>query len=193
MSQLVPGQRPQSESTPNKPRSEAIDPERPMSRYEKLSFIVSVRSLIVSLLGFVLIIWSLNAANEALKRSIYGSISNWTFELDKAFLQSPELRPYFYDGKDIDTDDPLYPKAQQMAEYMLDTFDSVLEHKAYFPGTGGTPHVGWARWFYDSFDRSPILGKYIETNRRWYETSEIWPIYKRWKAYSFTPRLCELW
>jgi len=105
-------------------------------------------------------------------------MSNWTFELDKAFLDHPELRPYFYDGKDIQQSDPLYFRAETMAEFILDNFDSIMKFDRTYPET---LHEGWRNWIYDSFSRSPLLVRTMEKLKPEYEPGPAWPIYADWK------------
>ncbi len=151
-----------------------------MSRFERWTVGVSISSLLISIVGFALVWLQLQGANESLRTGVYANMANWTLEISKMFLANPELRPYFDGGKDISPSDPLYDKAEVVAEYLLDNMDSMLEFKSYFPG--GTPHQGWTNWMYDSFDESPLLRRHIEKRRRWYEPGQLWPIYQRWKA-----------
>jgi hypothetical protein len=150
-----------------------------MSQFEKLYLIFSALSLIISAVGFSFMWLQLESANKSLKTAIYANMSNWTFELDKTFLQHPELRPYFYAGKDMDPGDPLYLKAESVAELLLDNFDSMLEFRPYFPG--GAPHEGWINWMHDSFESSPVLVRTIEKEWRQYEHGPVGSFYKNWK------------
>jgi hypothetical protein len=151
-----------------------------MTRYERWSLIISGATAAVTLGGFGFIWLQLKSANDSLRTGVYANMSNWTFELDKASLEHPELRPYFYDGKDIDESDPLYPTAAAMAEFHLDTFDSIMEYNRSF--AAADLHEGWSNWMMNAFDASPILVHTIEKMRSEYQPGPVWPIFQRWKA-----------
>ena len=88
-------------------------------------------------LGFVVVVWNQVQSRTVARDGIYAKASDWTFDLDKVFVQYPELRPYFYANKDIDEKDPVYPRALAVAEYTADTMDSVLAQKGFvqqYPG-----------------------------------------------------------
>lgn len=151
-----------------------------MSRFERWTLTISVISTVVTVAAFALVWLQLSNANESLRTAVYANMSNWTFELDKAALEYPELRPYFADGVDLPTTDPLYPRAAAMAEFTLDNMDSILEYERQFPS--GTLHAGWRNWIYDSFSRSPILVQTIEQLSAEYRPGPLWPIYEEWKT-----------
>jgi putative addiction module component (TIGR02574 family) len=155
------------------------EPRTGMSRFETLSLLLSALSLIISAVGFSFVWLQLDSANKSLKTGIYANMSNWTFDQDKTFLEHPDLRPYFFDGKDMDPGDPRYLKAESIAELLLDNFDSELEFGPYFPG--GAPHQSWTNFMHDSFDNSPILVRTIEKDWRQYEHGPIGRFYKEWQ------------
>lgn len=150
-----------------------------MSRFERWSLLISMISLAISVFGFGAILYGFKVTNESLRTSIYTEMSNWTFELDKTFLSHPELRPYFYSGKAIDEqkDAGLYSLAISVAELESDTMDSILELGEHFPA--GAPNQGWQFWMEDTFNRSPIICKYLEDNRGQYV--RLYPVYEHWR------------
>jgi len=152
----------------------------PMTMFEIMSVILSFATLLITIGGFGVLWIQLSSANDSLKTGIYTNISVWTYDLDKLFLADPWLRPYFYERVDIDSKDPNYSKVVTVAEYFIDTFDSMMTFGKYFPG--GAPHEGWKNWIYDSFDTSPILARHIDELRRWYEPGPAWPIYAKWRC-----------
>jgi len=44
----------------------------------------------------------LRQANRSLKQSYHVSLYSANAEIDKVFIDKPELRPYFYDNKELD-------------------------------------------------------------------------------------------
>lgn len=150
-----------------------------MTRFERLTLATTAVALAVTVGGFVVVYFQLRNANEALSGGVNASVSTWTFEIDKAFLEHPELRPYFYGGQDIAPDDPNFHKAEAMAEFLLDSFDSIESFKGDIPA--GIPHEGWVNWIYDCYGNSPLLRRYAAKQSRWYQSGPAWWIYEKWK------------
>jgi hypothetical protein len=98
------------------------------------------------------------------------TMSNLTLEMDKIFIEKPELRPYFYDGVDIKDDDKNYNLVVAVAEYQIDYFDSAMTQMDYLPEDQDSKEDRdtWNQYFADSFAHSPILCKRINQINRWY-------------------------
>ena len=148
-----------------------------MTKHERWSISVSLIGLATQILGFCLVIYSLHQGAAVFQRGVYQNANTWIFDLDKAFIEKPYLRPYFYDGKTIDPGDKTYPDAVAMAEFTLDTLQAFLEHRM---GSGAAIHEGWTNYMYDAFDRSPLLRNYIKERKRWYEPGQLYNIYLQW-------------
>lgn len=112
---------------------------------------------------------------KGLRSSVYASSITHTLMVDQTFVNSPELRPYFYDGQDITVADPNYLRAVAVAELLLDHFQSVLAYMEDFPKEWW-PREGWAEYIKDSFANSPLLCTYLESVKHWYsdELTAVW-------------------
>jgi hypothetical protein len=49
----------------------------------------------------------------------------YTMALDRVFIDLPELRPYFYDGREVPDDEPMRARVMATAELIVDLADSV--------------------------------------------------------------------
>jgi hypothetical protein len=101
-----PGPKVMEASSENDQKTDRHQPG--MSRYEKCS-------LAISSFGFVLITLSVLATRQQLiqnnnqfRYSMHDRGMTQLFELDRIFIQHPEIRDYLYGGKDLAEDDPLY-------------------------------------------------------------------------------------
>ena len=112
------------------PASPTSDPARePLSKFQRLSLTLNAIGLVISALGFTAVIVSIQTAREqmgylAAQTRIATrdrSLSN-VLTLHRVFLDQPELRPYFFEGKDIKETDPLYPQVEAVADMHLDVF-----------------------------------------------------------------------
>lgn len=155
--------------------------QQSMSLYELLSLVVSVCSLVVSFGGLTLIGVSFyyltrqtreltsqtKYVANSLAVSAFDSLVSPVFQIDQLFFAYPELRPYFYSGKDINEDDSDYDRVIAIAEYILDCFDVILIN---IPHIHHPPeYVNVCRqYIIDSFANSPILCKYHESMKTWW-------------------------
>jgi len=133
----------------------------------------------IALAGFIGLIYTIRMSDEPIRRSLYLSMAQWTIDIDKVFIEHPDLRPYFYSGKEIELSDTQYNRALSVAEMVIDTMDSVLEHKGYF--NGGAPHKGWYHWIDDNFENSPIIRVCMLKYERWLEGGALLEYWKKWK------------
>jgi hypothetical protein len=97
-------------------------------------------------------------------------------EILKIFVEHPELRPYFYEGKVIKRDDEEYSQVMTVSEMFLDFIDSFHDDYVYdLPGmdaNGETRHF-WEQYFKDLFASSPALRDFLSEKQKWYPKSSF--------------------
>lgn len=142
-----------------------------------------VGMLFVTFAGFALTIYMIYDAAEAFKSSNYSNASPMILDLDKEFVEHPELRPYFYqDGTNqvvrANPGDTNYVQVMAMSEYMLDTFDSFLAQRVRY----GHQKIDtdWTDWMKDTFSHSPTLAHYMKEHKNWYKSGELYKVYQEW-------------
>jgi hypothetical protein len=69
-----------------------------MSLYEILS-------LVVSLFTLVTVVFSIYPLNKSLQSSTFEAGRGHLFDFNQIFINNPDLRPYFYSGKELHKDD----------------------------------------------------------------------------------------
>jgi hypothetical protein len=166
-----PGEKPQN-SPPASPRS---DPARePLSRFQKLSLTLSAIGLAISALGFTAVIVSIRTAQEQMSyaaaqtRILIRDRSLFNVQtLHRIFLDHPELRPYFFEGKDIKETDPLYPQAEAVADMHLDAFAYNLDYRLVFPDDYRRPER-YKNYIRSRLDLSPIMRRRLEQRPDWF-------------------------
>ena len=108
---------------------------------------------------------------RSVESGAYQSITSELLELHKLYLEHPELRPYFRDGRDIRPDDPNYEQALVLAEFQLDFFDSFWVQSEQMPnilGREGPDWLSWVTYMRDSFALSPIMCRHLDSIKAWY-------------------------
>jgi hypothetical protein len=145
---------------------------QPLTLYDLLSFIISTA-------GFVTLIISILLLNYTLKGNVYQASASQMFSIDQLFITYPDMRPYFYSGKDIKEDDPNHDRVLATAEFLQDSFGSILVQSHRFPQIW--PAEWWIPYFKDVFANSPVLCRYLESTSNWYH-DELINLMKEGKA-----------
>lgn len=104
---------------------------------------------------------------HSVQRDTYQKFYATVYDLDRHFLEHPELKPYFYADRPLDpsAEDALKQKVESTAEWFSDFFDNLYYHM------DSSPDDGWAEWqryVQDTFRRSSILRDYVRAHRDWY-------------------------
>lgn len=83
-------------------------------------------AIVISLLSAV---YSYRLSRRTHDISIYYGVIGMFRELDKTFVEYPDIRPYFYEGKPADADDPNLQRVRAVAELVLDAFEWIWHRK----------------------------------------------------------------
>jgi hypothetical protein len=145
-----------------------------MSRFQRLSLALSAAALVISALGFTAVIISIRTAQEQLSCTtaqtsllIKDRSLATVLALDKLFLDYPEIRPYFYEGKDLDEAHPLYPKVEAAAEMHLDVFDYNISFRKSFPQQYHHPEASEC-YIRDMLAKSPVMRRRLTKKAEWF-------------------------
>ena len=163
---------PSQSGPPASPRSDTA--REPLSRFQRLSLALSAVGLVVSALGFTAVIISIRTAQEQMSYMAAQtrvqirdrSLSN-VLTLHRIFLDHPELRPYFFEGKDLAESDPLYPKVEAVADMHLDVFAYNLDYRLVFPDDYRRPE-DYRRYIRSRLALSPAMRRRLEKRAEWF-------------------------
>lgn len=89
----------------------------------------------------------------------------------KTFVQHPQLRPYFEEIKEFETDDKHRQLVLALADVRLDVMDAVLTYAA-MSGQGNAI-TGWKNAFANAFRNSTILCARLKETESSYANAEI--------------------
>ncbi|MHB8829366.1 MAG: hypothetical protein ACYC6Q_07550 [Syntrophales bacterium] len=131
-----------------------------------LSFIVSF-----GVLGFT--VYQAWLSRQGVSAQTWQGFTQQGNEISRIFVDHPDLRPYFYDGKPITKDDPNFNAVMAVSEMYLDFLDSFQDNYVFtLPGmaTNGEFRLLWDRYFKDMFASSPALCAYAKEKQHWYST-----------------------
>ena len=133
-----------------------------------LYFITVVVTLIVLIYQNRIISMQTRYALQSVEGSIYSNITTQSLAEDEIFVNSPELRPYFYEGKMLEPNDPLKHKVHATSEYVLDFFDSLESQLKKYPNLWIHEKREWEANIIDQFAWSPELCRYLDATKNWY-------------------------
>jgi hypothetical protein len=139
-----------------------------LSLFEKLSLTLSI----VGTISLIFVVVQIRQTSQSLRASAFATVANYTMELDKVFIDDPDLRPYFYNGRDTNELDDKYNQVMATAEFELDFFDATLTQLELRPGESKSEmraeEMVWRKYIQDSFAKSPALCERIKSNPDWY-------------------------
>ncbi|MBM7080315.1 hypothetical protein [Micromonospora humida] len=94
----------------------------------------------------------------------YGAIGLFR-ELDKTFVEHPDIRPYIYDGKPLADDDPNRHRVQAVAELVIDAFEWIWYRRKKL---NAKAEEGWRAYIVEIFSSSPVLQQHYVRYESWY-------------------------
>lgn len=116
-------------------------------------------ALVVSVAGLMM-------SRLAVRRSSYRTATDYALDADRLFLDKPWLRDYFFGGKPLPEND-LEHRAEVMAaaEFHLDVFEAIWDHRAEFARVDRT---AWREWIHDLLETSPAMRVVYLHDPTWY-------------------------
>ncbi len=126
---------------------------------EDAKFWIEVAKLGLQIISLVAIAIAFFTYKEALNKSdqdTYRFIAvNWNDHL-ATFIDKPQLRPYFFEGKELPDNLDERMQIEAVADVRLDKMDAIL---TYFQQRGGSSEdiKGWTSTFEEAFRRGPVL------------------------------------
>lgn len=130
-------------------------------------------SLCISILGFAAVWHSLKSNDIALQKNglalrnnVQQSMTKLVVDLDRVYIDHPELRQYFNEGLDAHGTTN-FVRASALAVTMLDVFDVAIGQCKTFREEWTEPD-GWTNWVVNEFANSSFLrGEYWQRTN-WY-------------------------
>jgi hypothetical protein len=137
-----------------------------VTTYEFYAALLGVLQLIVSGLGFIVVTWTLRVLVRSIDAQASAGVAARQLEFDKVVLAYPCLHKYFYQGHDIDRDDPNYARAMAATQLLANYFDGYFQQQGMYrlmwPG-----HM-WKNYIQDHVAKSPVLRRYVTENQTWF-------------------------
>lgn len=131
--------------------------------------VVAIIGLPVLILTMLMIWRQAQYAHHAAMSQIYQNTADSFATLQRYFIDHPEYKPYFYDGKSIETSDLEYVRVSSISEFWLHAVHNLTIHRRYM---SEYPWYVWERSLRDVYNTSPILQHFLHEHPHWY-TDEV--------------------
>ncbi|MCX5890919.1 MAG: hypothetical protein NTY36_15950 [Deltaproteobacteria bacterium] len=132
------------------------------------SFVMVLITLVFLVFQNRIIVTQTRYAAQSVESNVYSTVTSQNLGTDELFLKYPELRPYFYGGKQLNEDDPHFAMALAAAEYLLDNYDAQMMQLKKYPGLWRSEKGSWEANISDMFAWSPLLCRFLEAHAAWY-------------------------
>lgn len=102
---------------------------------------------------------------RATRAGVYQSLVQLMIDIDRIYIDRPELRCYFYDGADEPEDLLARSRVSALAETYADLMDNFLTQAQHLPEHLSGPY---SAYFEDLARSSPAIRRFWRENREWY-------------------------
>jgi hypothetical protein len=147
-----------------------------ITRLGDLAQWLEVTQSVVAIVGLpiltltLLMIWrQAKYAHHTAMSEVYQNTADGFATVQRYFMDHPEYRAYFYDGRSIDAADPEYERVSGIAEFFLHAVHNLTIHRRYMKEY---PWEVWERSLRDIYSNSPILQQFLREHPDWY-TAEV--------------------
>jgi hypothetical protein len=120
--------------------------------------LIAIASLLVSIVGLGSIIIGIESFKQSERAALADAsqrIITDSANVDKLFIQYPEMRPFFREKKPIRRGDEGYDRAAAIAELRVNAYDAVLTFPSIFKADN------WSNVARSAFRDSPIMCEFI--------------------------------
>ncbi len=128
----------------------------------------SIGTLVVSGAAVIVLIVQVRKLRETIQGDTFGRLYAQDSDITHLFLSYPELRPYFYEGHDVDRlepDSPELARVKAAAEVLCDYFDHVALQMQCMPKDA---QETWRSYVVSIHASSPIIQRFLGENPSWY-------------------------
>lgn len=166
----------------------------PKERVEYWHLWVQIFAGTIGVIGVLLLVWQLrqsnmqlNQAEQAIRSDTIGQIYNHMVEVDRLFVDHPELKPYFYEGKRIGDPNPLledpvkglarhHAQVDATAELIADFFSEALQGVVFLPED---TYEGWCAYIKYVYKQSPPLQELYQQRIDWYRNEVAGQLFEK--------------
>lgn len=110
--------------------------------------------------GFAIAADQASKLRESIDTSTWSALATQIMDVDKQFIENPEMVKYIYEGVPVSEDSTDYPKAYAFAVLVIDLMDSAVVMGNHIDPKIFEPDA-WERYYEYQFSVSPIICEVI--------------------------------
>jgi hypothetical protein len=137
-----------------------------VTTYERYAILLVVLQLLVSGLGFIVVVWSIRVLVRSIDAQSSAGVAARQLEFDKVILTYPILYKYFYQCHELDSDDSEYARAMAATQLLANYFDGYFQQRGMYRQMW--PNDKWESYIRDHVTKSPVLRSYVRENHGWF-------------------------
>ena len=121
----------------------------------------------IVIVGSLWFLWlQIRDLRRSIRSSTYQNVYQLMIDIDRFFVENPNLKQYFYDGKELDTTEQVNrEKLFSIAEMLVDYFDNVYYQQDCLPANTFDAFIAFMR---DIYRNSPVLREFLSSREHWY-------------------------
>lgn len=127
--------------------------------------VTAVATLIVTAIGFVLVLWQIGLVRRSLLTQANSVLSEQSLTILQFVADHPETYDYLYHNKVLSPRDPNAVAVRSLCEMVANYADLTV---AMLPDLRPDVAERWTRFITDTASCSPALREHFQTHRLWY-------------------------
>ena len=132
--------------------------------------LTSTAALVVAIVGFFVLRHQIKQVERGIRGETHSGLYQHNFEVMKFIAEKGVVRPYFYDGKELEKDAADYDLVMTIAGIMASLFEHVALQR---PNLPTDVWESWVRHIKSMYAKSPALRQYYSEHRCWYSTDML--------------------
>jgi len=130
---------------------------------------ISASSSFVTFFGVPFVAWQINLAINSIEDNAQNFLSSGVQEINKVFIEKPELWPYFEEGLKASKEDKNYNAVMALADMHIDFFDALWIQTDNIDSLyEGDDWNSWNNWIMNVTKNSPNLCERFDDTKRFY-------------------------
>ncbi len=122
-------------------------------------------------LALVALIYSLSLQNVIVKSEINTSVGARQIDVDRVLIEYPHLRPFFLEGRNLQSDEEHYQQVAAAAVLFANFFDTYLLDRGDAEQLYGDAE--WNAYVTDHLRGSPVMRRVISERKAWFSQALV--------------------
>lgn len=136
-----------------------------MANLSELEVVALVVGVVIQGIGLVALYFQLRKVNTSIRVTAQSALYQQSSGVRSAIVEYPELRQYFFDGKEIGPDSENYSRTRTIAEMFLNYLEHLILQKE---SLRQADYEAWNRFVCRTISASPIMQSVLKEKPEYY-------------------------